>query len=59
MQSQKKFKLFMINEILKFENQNYFWLKIARKIARIKRVYFVPISKNILPKKKLSFKKFK
>ena len=46
----------MINEILKFDNQNYFWLKIARKIARIKRVYFVPISKNILPKKNYPLK---
>ncbi len=41
----------MINRILEFENQNYFWLKIARRIARLKNVYFVPSSKNILPKK--------
>ena len=41
----------MINKMLEFENQNYIWLKIARRIARLKNVYFVPSSKNILPKK--------
>ena len=46
----------MINEILKFENQNYFWLKIARKIARIKRVYFVPILKIFYQKKNYPLK---
>ena len=39
----------MINKMLEFENQNYIWLKIARRIARLKNVYFVPSSKNILP----------
>ena len=41
----------MINEILSFENENFYWLKIARRIARFKNIYFVPSSKNILPKK--------
>ena len=49
----------MINEILSFENKNFYWLKIARRIARFKNIYFVPSPKNILPKKKLPFKERK
>lgn len=49
----------MINKILEYENQNYFWLKIARRIARLRNIYFVPSSKNILPKKNYPLKNVK
>ena len=49
----------MINEILSFENKNFYWLKIARRIARFKNIYFVPSPKNILPKKNYPLKNVK
>ena len=41
----------MINEILSFENKNFYWLKIARRIARFKNIYFVPSQKIFYQKK--------
>ena len=49
----------MINELLSFENKNFYWLKIARRIARFKNIYFVPSPKNILPKKNYPLKNVK
>ena len=40
----------MINYLLRMELNNFLWLKIARKISRLFKIYFVKTDYKILPK---------